>query len=497
MIAKSHEKFMLVLTAGRPAKCKLCTAITMLFGLIVIQVCFGDTGAPIVRAVLFTSPTCAHCAKIKEEVLPMLADRYGRQLQVVNINTGTPNGQEVFLSACMKHGLASLSVPLLIVGNTSLLGSREIPQKFPDLIEKYMAEGGIDWPGIPGLRTMLAASGVISSEAPKLAATPAHEPASRAPAETATDGAPSAKPAAVASSNLNKTPLENTPPRKPAAAAPEPQPPSASNLQLKQRASAHPPQRHSTVQEKAAPLSVSPADSSETSRVELSSAAAKEEPFGLINLTDDQEEFGIARRIRQDLYGNILSILVLAGMILTILLSPKILRKSKNAAEAANQQRYDWLTPFLTLAGAAVAAYLSHVEVREVAAVCGPVGDCNTVQQSEYAKLFGILPIGLLGLFGFLAILTAWALRRWGPERISQWAALSILGMTGFGALFSIYLTFLEPFVIGATCLWCLSSSAIMTILYVFALNPGRRAWSALAQNGRLGSWPKFLQPIK
>ena len=32
---------------------------------------------------------------------------------------------------------------------------------------------------------------------------------------------------------------------------------------------------------------------------------------------------------------------------------------------------------------------------------------------------------------------------------------------------FSIYLTFLEPFVIGATCLWCLSSAVIMTLLYL------------------------------
>jgi uncharacterized membrane protein len=31
--------------------------------------------------------------------------------------------------------------------------------------------------------------------------------------------------------------------------------------------------------------------------------------------------------------------------------------------------------------------------------------------------------------------------------------------------LFSIYLTFLEPFVIGATCMWCICSAVIMIIL--------------------------------
>jgi len=52
--------------------------------------------------------------------------------------------------------------------------------------------------------------------------------------------------------------------------------------------------------------------------------------------------------------------------------------------------------------------------------------------------------------------------------------------MTAFGTLFSIYLTFLEPFVIGATCLWCLSSAVIMTTLFILALKPGCHAWCEL-----------------
>jgi hypothetical protein len=43
-------------------------------------------------------------------------------------------------------------------------------------------------------------------------------------------------------------------------------------------------------------------------------------------------------------------------------------------------------------------------------------------------------------------------------------AARALLGMTTFGTLFSIYLTFLEPLVIGATCAWCLSSANINTL---------------------------------
>lgn len=120
----------------------------------------------------------------------------------------------------------------------------------------------------------------------------------------------------------------------------------------------------------------------------------------------------------------------------------------------------------IALAGLGVAAYLAYVETQAVAAVCGPVGDCNAVQTSPYAYLFG-LPIGVLGVVGYLAILGAWVWQTWRPNRT---AILSLLGMTLFGVLFSIYLTFLEPFVIGAVCAWCLSSAVIMTLLLLMAV---------------------------
>ena len=47
----------------------------------------------------------------------------------------------------------------------------------------------------------------------------------------------------------------------------------------------------------------------------------------------------------------------------------------------------------LLLLGIGIASYLSFVETSGTEAVCGPVGDCNTVQASDYARLFGILPV--------------------------------------------------------------------------------------------------------
>jgi uncharacterized membrane protein len=76
-----------------------------------------------------------------------------------------------------------------------------------------------------------------------------------------------------------------------------------------------------------------------------------------------------------------------------------------------------------------------------------------------------------------LAIITTWLIGRYTGPPLSAVSSLGLLGMTTFGVLFSIYLTFLEPFVIGATCAWCLSSAILMTVLFWLSLAPGRQAW--------------------
>ncbi|NTV62083.1 MAG: vitamin K epoxide reductase [Oscillochloris sp.] len=138
----------------------------------------------------------------------------------------------------------------------------------------------------------------------------------------------------------------------------------------------------------------------------------------------------------------------------------------------------------ISIVGLIVAGYLSFVELSGSAAVCGPVGDCNAVQQSPYARLFGVLPIGLLGIAGYLAIIAALIVQRQRGQ-IGDLAANALPVFAFLGVVFSIYLTFLEPFVIGAVCMWCLSSAVLMTaLLWVSAPRPapqirrgkGRRA---------------------
>ncbi len=114
-----------------------------------------------------------------------------------------------------------------------------------------------------------------------------------------------------------------------------------------------------------------------------------------------------------------------------------------------------------------------------------PVGDCNAVQQSEYARLAGI-PIGFLGSAAYLAILVAWAASRVSGGPVAAAGSVLAAGIALGGTAFSIYLTFLEPFVIGATCMWCLTSALTITGLAWATAGTG---WAAIGDvRGRLRS---------
>jgi uncharacterized membrane protein/thiol-disulfide isomerase/thioredoxin len=137
------------------------------------------------------------------------------------------------------------------------------------------------------------------------------------------------------------------------------------------------------------------------------------------------------------------------------------------------------------LIGLGVAGYLATVETQAVQAVCGPVGDCNAVQSSPYARLFGILPIGVLGLFGYLLILAAWVYPHLWRNPVATYMPVIVFGLAVFGVLFSLYLTFLEPFVIRAVCMWCITSAVIMTLLMLLSLRPALQAMDSLQKENR------------
>ena len=114
----------------------------------------------------------------------------------------------------------------------------------------------------------------------------------------------------------------------------------------------------------------------------------------------------------------------------------------------------------LALAGLGVAGYLTWVHYADLDPVCvGGGGGCERVQSSDYAELAGV-PVALLGLIGYGAILAS-LLVPGGAGRFTG----ALLALAGFG--FSAWLTYVELFEIDAICQWCVASAVIMTALAV------------------------------
>jgi thiol-disulfide isomerase/thioredoxin len=103
---------------------------------------------PVVRALLFYSPTCPHCEELINNRLPPLLQKYGESLDVIGINVATQGGLRLYQAAASWYmiGPDRQGVPTLIVGSRVLVGQVEIPAVLPQLTDSALAHGGIDWP---------------------------------------------------------------------------------------------------------------------------------------------------------------------------------------------------------------------------------------------------------------------------------------------------------------------------------------------------------------
>ncbi len=419
-----------------------------LLGLLIFLVLFGiqiggvQAQQPTVFVVLFFSQSCGHCHYVITEILPLLQEEYGDQLQILYIDVAPPEASALFYATFDVFdvpGDRQGYVPTLVIGDTVLIGSGDIPEQLPDLVREGIASGGIDIPPIPGLREAYEAS----------------------------IGAPSEDSSANASDD-GASPISTT-------------------------------FQETTWQDR-------------LKQDRLGNSFALGVLIILIGGLIVQLQYG-ARLFAENRnrqwemrYPDWLFILVLA-IITTLIAGTLALENSDlslptllaagitigmvvviwmigRANRPVGQSNFTFptgLLPLLASLGLLVAGYLAYVEVGGNEAVCGAVGDCNTVQQSEYATLFGLIPIGVLGVAGYVMILLAWATHRYTSGWMADAAQALLLGFVLFGTVFSIYLTFLEPFVIGATCAWCLTSAMLMILILFLQAPAGWRAVNRLS----------------
>lgn len=123
----------------------------------------------------------------------------------------------------------------------------------------------------------------------------------------------------------------------------------------------------------------------------------------------------------------------------------------------------------LALIGAFVATYLLLYKLGVFGAIlCGDSG-CETVQVSPWAYFLGV-PVAAWGLAGYLAIFGTAFLGTQPRFADRTWVSIALVALTGIAFLFSVYLSILEEFVIGAWCQWCIVSAVIATLAFGFSV---------------------------
>lgn len=125
-----------------------------------------------------------------------------------------------------------------------------------------------------------------------------------------------------------------------------------------------------------------------------------------------------------------------------------------------------WILAVLDVIGLGIAIYLSVVELGGGVPYCGPLHGCETVAQSEYARIGGV-PVAVYGVGLSLVLLTlaiAW-IRTDRPGLLDLHYGISLVGV-----IFEVYFLTLQLFVIHAVCVWCTAYGVSLILRFLVAM---------------------------
>jgi len=119
----------------------------------------------------------------------------------------------------------------------------------------------------------------------------------------------------------------------------------------------------------------------------------------------------------------------------------------------------------LSLVGLGDALYLTVEHMTGQTVRCTIVAGCSEVLSSSYAVVAGI-PLAAVGAAAYFSVFSLAILAIFGYRL----AGKLLVPLTGLMVLISLWLIYLQAFVIRAFCQFCLLSAAITIVLFVIAL---------------------------
>lgn len=125
------------------------------------------------------------------------------------------------------------------------------------------------------------------------------------------------------------------------------------------------------------------------------------------------------------------------------------------------------LSLVLVVIGLTVSGYLSYVKLVDTPMVCvqGSVFNCDFVTNSIYSRMFGI-PIAWLG-FGMYIVVGLLLLLQYRTAFLREYGMLLLFGVVMFAWMYSMYLVYVQFFLLRALCIWCLTHEANITVLFI------------------------------
>ena len=123
----------------------------------------------------------------------------------------------------------------------------------------------------------------------------------------------------------------------------------------------------------------------------------------------------------------------------------------------------------LALVGLLVATYLWLYKIGVLGELKCGTGSCEYVQTSRFAELLGV-PVAFYGVAGYATLLVVGLATLEGPFAADRRLTVLLAALATMGFAFTLYLTYVELFVLHAICRWCVASAAIMTGIWIAAV---------------------------